>query len=94
MTRISKSAKKYIVRIPIKRKNIIMPETDEPSLYYKYLECNLYYIGFIIIVLLFIGTGYSISYLAKAIVEMIENKNTTNTQESFITGYLRESIQS
>ena len=91
MTRITKSAKKYIVRIPIKKKRTVMPQTEDQNLYYKYLECNLYYIGFIVIVLLFIGTGYGIRYLVKAIVEMIENKNTTNTQET--TNYLRQIIQ-
>ena len=91
MTRITKSAKKYIVRIPIKKKRTVMTQTEDQNLYYKYLECNLYYIGFIVIVLLFIGTGYGIRYLVKAIVEMIENKNTTNTQET--TNYLRQIIQ-
>ena len=91
MTRITKSAKKYIVRIPIKKKNTVMPQTEDQNLYYKYLECNLYYIGFIVIVLLFIGTGYGIRYLVKAIVEMIENRNITNTQET--TNYLRQIIQ-
>ena len=91
MTRITKSAKKYIVRIPIKKKRTVMPQTEDQNLYYKYLECNLYYIGFIVIVLLFIGTGYGIRYLVKAIVEMIENRNITNTQET--TNYLRQIIQ-
>ena len=91
MTRITKSAKKYIVRIPIKKKNTVMPQTEDQNLYYKYLECNLYYIGFIVIVLLFIGTGYGIRYLVKAILEMIENRNITNTQET--TNYLRQIIQ-
>ena len=91
MTRITKSAKKYIVRIPIKKKNTVMPQTEDQNLYYKYLECNLYYIGFIVIVLLFIGTGYGIRYLVKEIVEMIENRNITNTQET--TNYLRQIIQ-
>ena len=91
MTKITKSAKKYIVRIPIKKKNTVMPQTEDQNLYYKYLECNLYYIGFIVIVLLFIGTGYGIRYLVKAIVEMIENRNITNTQET--TNYLRQIIQ-
>ena len=91
MTRITKSAKKYIVRIPIKNKRTVMPQTEDQNLYYKYLECNLYYIGFIVIVFLFIGTGYGIRYLVKSIVEMIENRNTTNTQET--TNYLRQIIQ-
>ena len=91
MTRITKSAKKYIVRIPIKKKRTVMPQTEDQNLYYKYLECNLYYIGFIVIVLLFIGTGYGIRYLVKEIVEMIENRNITNTQET--TNYLRQIIQ-
>ena len=91
MTRITKSAKKYIVRIPIKNKRTVMPETEDQNLYYKYLECNLYYIGFIVIVFLFIGTGYGISYLAGEIAKLIENKNTTNTQET--TNYLRQIIQ-
>ena len=91
MTKITQSAKKYIVRIPIKKKRTVMPQTEDQNLYYKYLECNLYYIGFIVIVLLFIGTGYGIRYLVKAIVEMIENKNITNTQET--TNYLRQIIQ-
>ena len=91
MTRITKSAKKYIVRIPIKKKRTVMPQTEDQNLYYKYLECNLYYIGFIVIVLLFIGTGYGIRYLVKAIVEMIENRNITNKQET--TNYLRQIIQ-
>ena len=91
MTRITKSAKKYIVRIPIKKKNTIIPDTDEPSLYYKYLECNLYYIGFIVIVFLFIGTGYGISYLAREVAKLFENKNTTNTQDT--TNFLRQIIQ-
>ena len=91
MTRITKSSKKYIVRIPIKKKRTVMPQTEDQNLYYKYLECNLYYIGFIVIVLLFIGTGYGIRYLVKAIVEMIENRNITNTQET--TNYLRQIIQ-
>ena len=91
MTRITKSAKKYIVRIPIKKKKTVMPQTEDQNFYYKYLECNLYYIGFIVIVLLFIGTGYGIRYLVKAIVEMIENRNITNTQET--TNYLRQIIQ-
>ena len=91
MTRITKSAKKYIVRIPIKKKNTVMPQTEDQNLYYKYLECNLYYIGFIIIVFLFIGTGYGISYLAREVAKLFENKNTTNTQET--TNYLRQIIQ-
>ena len=91
MTRITKSAKKYIVRIPIKKKNTVMPQTEDQNLYYKYLECNLYYIGFIVIVLLFIGTGYGISYLAREITKLIENRNITNTQET--TNYLRQIIQ-
>ena len=91
MTRIIKSAKKYIVRIPIKKKRTVMPQTEDQNLYYKYLECNLYYIGFIVIVFLFIGTGYGIHYLVKEIVEIIENSNITNTQET--TNYLRQIIQ-
>ena len=91
MTKLKKKEKKYIVRIPIKKKSTVMPVTDGQNLYYKYLECNLYYIGFIVIVFLFIGTGYGISYLAREVAKLFENKNTTNTQET--TNYLRQIIQ-
>lgn len=92
MTKITKSAKKYIVRIPLKKKSTVMPVTEGQNLYYKYLECNLYYIGFIVIVFLFIGTGYGISYLAGEVAKLFEN-NTTNTQENSVTGHLRQFIQ-